>query len=390
MTKKDYYEILGVSKVAGEQEIKSSYRKMAMKYHPDRNPGNKEAEESFKEAAEAYDVLSDKDKRTRYDQFGHDGLRGAGNMHDFTNINDIFSQFGDIFGGFGGGSIFEDLFSGGQRQRRRHRSPGIPGSDLKVTLSLSLEEIAEGVEKTIKIKRFHKCSKCQGSGAASGSGSVDCQTCGGSGEVRHVSKSMFGQFINVQVCSSCGGEGRIVKDKCSACSGEGRIRSETTIKVNIPAGVSTGNYIPLHGQGNAGLRGGNSGDLIVMIEEEEHQYFIRQDDDVILDLTISISDAVLGTEVEIPTLEGKARLKIESGTNSGKILRMRDKGIRHLNHSGRGDQLVRINIYIPSKLSSKEKEIFKELSKSENLKPKSGKNSTGTRGFFSKVKDSFA
>ncbi|RPI12836.1 MAG: molecular chaperone DnaJ [Ignavibacteriae bacterium] len=391
MTKRDYYEILELTRNATSDEVKTSYRKMAMKFHPDRNPGNSEAEEKFKEAAEAYEVLMDPNKRARYDQYGHEGMRGT-NFHGFDNVNDIFSAFGDIFGGFGGGSIFDDIFGGGGRgqRSRRYRQPGIQGSDLKITLQLSLEEIAEGVEKTLKVKRYQQCKKCHGSGAKEGSHPVDCTTCQGAGEVRQISRSMFGQFINVQVCPTCNGEGKVIKDKCTECGGEGRTKSEATMKVNIPAGVSSGNYIPLHGEGNAGIRGGQAGDLIVIIEEQPHKYFIRDEDDVILDLTISVTDAVLGTDIEIPILGGTTNIKIESGTQPGKIIRMRDKGIRHLNHSGRGDQLVRVNIFIPSKLSSKEKDLFKELSDSDNLRPKGSKGSQHSKGFFSKVKDTFS
>lgn len=387
MTKRDYYEILGVSKDAPESEIKSAYRKMAMQYHPDRNPGNKEAEEKFKEAAEAYEVLADSEKRERYNRYGHSGLRGTG-MHDFTNVEDIFSAFSDIFSGFGsGGSIFDEFFGTGSRQRRRYQSPGIRGTDLRVNLRLTLEEIAAGVEKTLKVKRHEKCTHCNGSGAKTGSGSSQCNTCSGSGEVRHVSRSMFGQFVNIQVCPACNGEGKIIKEKCPYCEGEGRIKGEATIKVNIPGGVSNGNYIPLHNQGNSGIRGGANGDLIVMIEEAQHKDFIRDEDDILYDLIISIPDAVLGTEIEVPTLEGSARLKIEPGTHSGKILRMRDKGIKHLNSPGKGDQLVRINIHIPDKLTSKEKELFRELSKSVNIKPSGNKNTNPkSKGFFSRAK----
>jgi molecular chaperone DnaJ len=392
MSKRDYYEILGVTKSASEDEIKSAYRKLAMKYHPDRNPGDKDAEDKFKEAAEAYEVLSDSQKKARYDQFGHQGMHSGGyDYQGFSNVNDIFSHFSDIFSG---GSIFDELFgSGGSRRHSgRHKQPGIQGSDLKVNLRLTLEEIAEGIEKTIKVKRFDKCSVCGGSGAKAGSGSVDCQTCGGAGEIRQVSRSMFGQFINVSVCPTCNGEGKVVKDKCPECSGEGRVRAEATIKVNIPAGVSSGNYIPLRGQGNAGIRGGHAGDLIVVIEEIPHKHFVREEDDIIYDLTISITDAVLGAEVEIPILAGSAKLKIEPGIQAGKILRMRDKGIKHLNHNGRGDQLVHISIYIPNKLSTKEKELFKELSKSENLRPKlKGKDQEGkSKSFFNKFKENFS
>ncbi len=392
MTKRDFYEILGVQKTSSVEEIKAAYRKHAMKFHPDRNPGDKEAEDKFKEGAEAYEVLSDPNKRARYDQFGHQGVKGT-DFHGFDNVNDIFSAFSDIFSGFGGGSIFDDIFGGsGRRTQGRYRSPGIQGSDLKVTLKLTLEEIAVGVEKTLKVKAFHKCSSCSGSGAKSGSSTAECTTCRGTGEIRQISRSMFGQYINVSVCPACSGEGRVIRDKCPECAGEGRIKGESTVRVNIPAGVSTGNYIPLRGQGNAGVRGGDAGDLIVIIEELQHKHFIREEDDVIYDLTISITDAALGAEVEVPMLEGTAKVKIEPGTQPGKILRMREKGIKHLNHHGRGDQLNYINIYIPTRLSSKEKELFKQLARSENLKPKNEDKNPGkkSRGFFSKVKDSFS
>lgn len=392
MTKRDFYEILGVQKSASVEEIKAAYRKHAMKFHPDRNPGDKEAEDKFKESAEAYEVLSDPNKRARYDQYGHQGIRGT-DFHGFDNVNDIFSAFSDIFSGFGGGSIFDDIF-GGSRQRGsgRYRQPGIQGSDLKVTLKLTLEEIAAGAEKTLKVKAYHKCSTCGGSGAKSGSSTAECATCRGTGEIRQISRSMFGQYINVSVCPTCSGEGRVIKDKCPECSGEGRAKGESTVKVNIPAGVTTGNYIPLRGQGNAGIRGGEAGDLIVIIEELSHKHFIRDEDDIIYDLAISVSDAVLGAEVEVPMLEGSAKVKIEPGTQPGKVLRMREKGIKHLNHHGRGDQLNYINIYIPTKLSSKEKELFKQLARSENLKPKSEDKNPGkkSKGFFSKVRDSFS
>lgn len=389
MSKKDYYEVLGVSRSATEIEIKSSYRKLAMKYHPDKNPGDANAEEKFKEAAEAYEVLTDPNKRARYNQFGHAGMRGTGFEQGFTNVNDIFTHFSDIFGG---GSIFDEIFgSGGERRHSgRHKQQGIQGNDLKVSLSLTLEEIAEGTEKTIKVKRYEKCEHCNGSGAKNSAGTAECTTCHGTGEVRHMSRSMFGQFINIQVCHSCGGEGRIIKDRCQHCHGEGRIRNEATIKVNIPAGVSAGNYIPLRSQGDAGIRGGINGDLIMLIEEAEHKHFVREEDDILYDLTISITDAILGTELEAPVLGGTVMLKIEPGTQPGKILRLRDKGIMHLNHSGRGDQLIYVNVFIPSKLSPKEKEMFKELSKSETLKPKGRHGENKSKGFFSKVKKTFS
>ena len=390
MAKRDYYEILEVPKTADNDEIKKAYRKAAMKYHPDRNPNNKEAEEKFKEAAEAYEVLSDDTKRRRYDQYGHDALRPGADFHGFSDVNDIFSSFGDIFGqGFGGG-IFDEVFSTG-RGRQRTRPVGVPGSDLKIRLKLTLEEISTGIEKKLKIKRWKSCDICDGTGAKGGNAKIVCPICNGSGEVRHVSRSVFGQFVNISTCSNCGGEGKIIRDKCATCGGEGRVQGETTIKVNVPAGVSEGNYIPMRGQGNAGVRGGPSGDLIVIIEEEPHKIFQRNGDDIILDLLISYPEAALGKDIEVPTLGGRARLKIEPGTQSGKILRMRDKGIPRLNSSHRGDELVRVNVWIPSKLTKEDKEVLKSLEKSENVKPKEGDRSAHSdKSFFEKMKDNFS
>ncbi len=386
MAKRDYYEVLGVSRSATSDEIKKAYRQMALKYHPDRNPGNKEAEEKFKEAAEAYEILSDPEKRQRYDQFGHDGLRGTA-QPGFTDINDIFSHFGDIFGG----STFDDVFGTSQRTRRRGpRQEGSPGSDLQIKLSLTLEEIAAGVEKKIKVRKQKKCDICNGSGAKSGSGKTTCPQCNGAGEIRQVSRSMFGQFVNISTCPTCEGEGRIIKDPCPACRGEGRVQGETTIKVNVPAGVSEGNYIPLRGQGNTGRRGGPSGDLLVVIEEELHPYFSRNGDDIIYDHLVSFSTAALGGDVEIPTLKGKAKLTIDPGTPSGRMLRMRDRGIPHLNGHGSGDQLVRINVWVPTRLSSREKELLKELGSSEHMNPTEEERRASGRSFFEKMKDAFS
>jgi molecular chaperone DnaJ len=388
MTKRDFYEILSVNKSSSAEEIKSSYRKLAMKYHPDKNPGDAEAEEKFKELAEAYEILSDPNKRQRYDQFGHQGVSGG--AHSYDNINDIFSQFGDIFGGFGrgsGGSIFDDFFGGGQRTSRSEQHNA--GSDLRINLKLSLEEIADGAEKTLKIKKYKVCSTCEGKGAKSQSGYSKCSHCNGTGEIRQATRSIFGQFINVSMCSFCNGEGRIIKEKCGDCHGEGRIKSESTIKVSVPSGVQEGNYIPLRGQGNAGIRGGHPGDLLVFIEEEQHKDFIREEDDIYYDLEISVTDAIMGADFIVPTLKGKAKLTVESGTESGRLLRMKDKGIKHLNSHGRGDQIVRVNIHIPKKLNSKEKELLKELSKSENFKPKSNhtasKEKKSEKNFFKNV-----
>ncbi len=390
MAKRDYYEILEVSRDASADDIKKAYRKAALKYHPDRNPNNKDAEERFKEAAEAYEVLSDDTKRRRYDQFGHEGLRQGTDFRGFHDVNDIFSSFSEIFGsGFGGG-IFEEVFAGGRGRQRGRQQSGIPGSDLKIRLRLTLEEIATGVEKKLKIRRWKPCDQCHGSGAQSGSSKLVCPVCNGTGEVRQVSRSVFGQFVNITTCSNCNGEGRIIKDRCTGCGGEGRVQGETTIRVNVPAGVSEGNYIPLRGQGNAGQRGGQPGDLIVIIEEEPHALFVRNGDDILLDMIISYPEAVLGTEVEVPTLNGKAKMKIEAGTQSGKILRMRDKGIPELHGSHRGDQLVRVNVWIPTRVTKEEKDLMRDLERRENFRPKEGDRSAHSdRSFFAKVRDIF-
>jgi len=368
MNKRDYYEILGVAKNASEDELKKAYRKLAMKYHPDKNPGNKEAEESFKEAAEAYEVLSNDEKRAKYDRFGHNGLRGGQDFHSYQNVNDIFSNFSDIFGGgFGGSSIFDDLFSGGSSGRSRQQQSGTPGSDLKVTIKLTLEEIASGTTKTVKIKKYDQCSDCSGTGANSSSGFKSCTVCNGSGEVREVSRSIFGQFVNISVCSNCRGTGKIISDPCKTCSGDGRSYKESKVKVNVPAGVNNNSYMTMRGEGNAGKNGGRSGDIIVVFHEEEHPYFVREGDDLIYDLFLTFPEIVMGTSVEIPTITGRANLKVESGTQHGKFLKMRGKGIQHLNQHGSGDQLVRINIHVPTKVNSKEKDLLKELGKMPNI-----------------------
>jgi molecular chaperone DnaJ len=369
MAKRDYYEILGVAKNASKDDLKKAYRKLAMMYHPDRNPDDKDAEEKFKEAAEAYEVLNDETKRTQYDRFGHEGLRGGGYASQgFSDINDIFSHFSDIFGG---GSMFDDFLGGNQRARSGRRSSGIPGSDLKVTLKLTLEEIAAGVSKKIKIKKLVKCNQCGGTGAESGTSTKACPVCHGSGEVKTVSRSVFGQFVNISTCSNCNGEGTVVEKPCRRCMGDGRANEETNLTINVPAGVHEASYMTLRGEGNSGKRGGPPGDIIAVFQEIQHQYFTREGDDIIYDLFISFPTAVLGSEVEVPTLNGKAIIKIEAGTQPGKLLKMRDKGIKHLNQSGHGDQLVRVNLEIPKKVSTKERDLLKELSELQNFKKSS-------------------
>lgn len=374
MSKRDYYEILGVGKDVSDDELKKAYRKLAMKYHPDRNPDDKDAEAKFKESAEAYEVLSDGDKRAKYDRFGHQGMRGGQDFHGFSNANDIFSHFSDIFGGGGfssgggGGSIFDDIFGGGGGQGRRQRSTGTPGQDLKVTLKLTLEEIAAGATKKIKLKKHKKCTTCNGTGAKDTASFQTCSVCSGAGEVKQVSRSMFGQFVNIAPCNNCSGSGKVITAPCLSCKGDGRIYEETTIKINIPAGVSDNSYMTLRGEGNAGKNGGPSGDIIAIFRELPHEYFVRDDDNIIYELSISYPEAVLGTDVEIPTLNGRAKLKIEHGTESGKFLKMREKGIQHLNRHGAGDQLVKINIHVPKKVNSKEKDLLKELEKQPHIK----------------------
>ncbi len=366
MAKRDYYEVLGINRSASKDEIKKAYRKLAMQYHPDRNPGDKKAEENFKEAAEAYEVLSHDDKRNQYDRFGHEGVRGSAfGSEGFSSVNDIFSHFSDIFGG---SSIFDDFFGGGQtRSRSRRRGGGTPGSDLRVTLKLTLEEIATGVTKKIKIKKQVKCTDCNGSGAEAGTSLKTCTVCQGSGEVKTVSRSVFGQFVNITTCSNCNGEGKTIDSPCKKCYGDGRYNDETNIKIDVPAGVEEGNYMTMRNEGNAGKRGGPNGDIIVVFQELKHQHFVRNGDDIVYDLFINFPQAALGSDVEVPTLIGKAMLRIDAGTQPGKVLRMRGKGIRHLQSSGSGDQLVRVNVAVPKKLNSKEKELLKQLSKLPNV-----------------------
>lgn len=379
MTKRDYYEILGVQRNSSLDEIKKAYRKLAMQYHPDRNPGDKKAEEKFKEIAEAYGVLSDEQKRANYDRFGHEGLRGMGEQ-GFTDINDIFTHFSDIFGGFGG---FGDFFGerGGRTDTRSRR-----GADIEVKLRLTLQEIAEGVTKKIKLKKRKPCETCSGTGAAPGSQRTTCSVCRGSGQVKQVSRSLFGQFVNITTCRNCNGQGTVTTKPCATCSGDGVTSGETTISVKVPAGVTTGNYIPLRGQGHAAAHGGEAGDVIVIIEEKEDELFERHGDDVLLDMTISFPQAALGDEIEVPTLFGKSRLTVPPGIQSGKILRMRGKGIPHLNGSGNGDQLIRISVFIPTRLTEEEKKILRQLSLSKNFLPAGAHE----KGFFKKVKEAFS
>lgn len=385
---RDYYEILGVDRNASAADLKKAYRKLAMQYHPDRNQGDAEAEANFKEAAEAYEVLSNAEKRERYDRFGHAGVRGnGGGGAGFQDVGDIFSAFGDIFGG--SGSIFEEVFGGRAGGGGRRRRSGRTGADLRIKLPLTLEEIAEGSDKKIKVKKHVACGHCEGSGAEGGdAGYRTCGTCQGTGEIRQVTRSVFGQFINVQPCHVCHGEGRIISNPCKVCGGDGRQKGEETISIAVPAGVVEGNYLTVRGAGNAGMRGGPPGDLRVEIEEIPHDDFIRDGLDVYHDLYISIPDAVLGTEVEVPTLNGRARLQIDPGVHSGKILRMRERGIPELGGNRRGDQMVRVNVWTPQNLSAEEQQLLEKLRNSPSFTPRPGE-SRDSRSFFSRVKDVF-
>jgi molecular chaperone DnaJ len=381
-SKRDYYEVLGVDKNATDKEIKSAYRKKAIQYHPDKNPGDKEAEEKFKEAAEAYEVLSDPNKRTRYDQFGHEGLSGSGFGGGGMNMEDIFSRFGDIFGGFGGFGGFSDFgfgSSGGGRTQRVHR-----GNDIRVRLSLTLEEISTGVEKKIKVKKYIKCKECGGSGAEKGSGYETCSTCHGSGQVSKVSNTIFGQMQTVGTCPACGGVGKIIKKKCNNCGGDGIVKDDEVINVKIPAGVSEGMQLNVNGKGNAGPMNGINGNLLVLIEEKPHSVFTRDGDNILLDKFISITDAALGTSLEIPTLANPVKIKIPAGTQSGKVFRIKGKGLPRVNSYSKGDLLVSVNVWIPKSLSRDETKILENLKNSSNFKPSPSKRD---KGFFNKVKD---
>ncbi|MFV0471266.1 MAG: molecular chaperone DnaJ [Paludibacteraceae bacterium] len=382
MAKRDYYEILEVPKTATIEVIKKAYRQKAIQYHPDKNPGDKAAEEKFKEAAEAYEVLSDAQKRQRYDQFGHAGVGGASGGGGFgggMSMDDIFSTFGDIFGGhFGGfGGFGGSQSRGGQRVRR--------GSDLRVKVKLNLAEIAAGVEKKIKVKKAVSCSHCHGTGAEGSSGSVTCETCRGTGRITRVQQTILGQMQTASECPTCHGEGTIIKNKCTACHGEGTVREEEVISINIPAGVMEGMQLTMSGKGNAASRGGMNGDLLILIEEERHSELIRDDNDLIYNLLISVPVAILGGTVEVPTVDGKVKVNITAGTQPGKVLRLRGKGLPSVNRYGSGDLLVNVGVYIPESLNKEEKQMMEKLANSSNIQP----NQTAAKNFFSHFRNMF-
>jgi molecular chaperone DnaJ len=380
MAKRDYYEVLGVSKSATEEEIKKAYRKKAIQYHPDKNPGDKEAEEKFKEAAEAYEVLSNADKRARYDQFGHAGMSGAGGGFSGggMSMEDIFANFGDLFGGHFG-DIFGGGFGGGSTSSRVRK-----GSDLRVRIKLNLKEIANGAEKKIKVKKHVSCSHCNGSGAEGNSYS-SCSRCKGTGRITRVQSSIFGQMQTQSVCPDCEGTGRIITKKCSHCNGNGVIVAEEVIDVKIPAGVMDGMCLTMQGKGNAARNGSVPGNLLIVVEEEAHPDLIRDENDLIYNLLLPISTVVIGGTVEVPTVDSKVKVKIDPGTQPGKILRLKGKGLPSVNSYGNGDLLVNIGVYIPEKLSKEEKKIFEDLENSSNLKP----TEEAKKSFLDKFKNMF-
>ncbi len=381
--KRDYYEILGVQRNASTEEIKKAYRKVAMQYHPDRNPGDKSAEEKFKEAAEAYEILSDNDKRSQYDRFGHEGVKNRGFNGGGMDMDDIFSQFGDIFGE----DIFGSFFGGRRSGSSTRVRTGIRGSNLRIKLKLNFEEIAKGVSKNIKVKKHITCSTCHGSGAKDKSSIQTCSTCGGSGQVRRVTNTFLGQMQTVTSCPTCGGEGTTITAKCVACKGEGRVFGEETVTLDIPAGVQNGMQLSLGGKGNAGERGGSAGDLIILIEEEQHPELHRIGLDVIYELHISFTDAIFGTQAEVPTIDGKAKFKVPAGTQGGKIFRLKGKGFPSINSYEKGDEVICVSVWTPQNMTSEEKAMLEKLSNSPNFQPRPDKNE---KSFVHKVREIFS
>jgi len=388
MAKRDYYEVLGVDKGADDSAIKKSYRKIAMKYHPDRNPDNKEAEEKFKEAAEAYEILSDANKRARYDRFGHAGVggnAGGGFGGGGMTMEDIFSQFGDIFGD--GGSPFESFFGGaGGGRGGRRRPQGQKGSNLRIKVKMTLEEIANGVNKKIKVKKHVSCKTCSGSGAKDSNAVATCSTCSGSGYVRQVKSTFLGQMQTTTACPTCHGSGQVITAKCGSCRGDGRVMGDDMIELEIPAGVEEGMQLSLRGKGNSGAKGGSSGDLLINIEEIPHEQLQRDGMNLIYELYVNFADAALGTSVEVPTIDGRVKIKIPAGSQSGKMFRLKGKGLPSIQNYGKGDQHIHLNIWTPKKLNEEEKRLLEKLRGMPNFDPRPDKSE---KGFFDRMKDYF-
>lgn len=385
MAKRDYYEILGVSKDADATAIKKAYRKMALQYHPDRNPDNKEAEEKFKEAAEAYEVLSDEQKRARYDRYGHAGVSnngGGGFSGGGMTMEDIFSQFGDIFGE--GGSPFDSFFRGGAGGTRR--SAGQRGSNLRIKVALTLEEIAAGVTKKIKVKKQVVCDSCSGSGAKDSNSVRTCTTCKGAGYVRQVKSTFLGQMQTTVTCPTCNGSGQQITAKCGKCGGDGQMQGEEAMEIEIPAGVEAGMQLSLRGKGNVGKQGGAAGDLLINIEEKPHEHLERDGMNIIYELYLNFGDAALGTSVEVPTIDGRVKIKVPPGTQSGKIFRLKDKGLPSVQSYGKGDQLIHVNVWTPKKVNEEERALLEKLRQMPGFNPQPGKSE---RGFFDKMRDYF-
>ncbi|MCX6251694.1 MAG: molecular chaperone DnaJ [Bacteroidetes bacterium] len=385
MSKRDFYEILEVSKDASQEELKKAYRKQALKWHPDKNPGNKDAEENFKEAAEAYEILSDPDKRKRYNQFGHAGV--SGNSSGFSgfgggmSIDEIFRHFGDIFGG-GFDDPFGSMFGGGRNRRVVNK-----GSNLRVKVKLTIEEIAHGTEKKIKVNKYIACETCHGTGAKGANAFHTCSTCNGSGQITQVTRTFLGQMQTTSVCPHCGGEGKVITDKCPDCAGNGVIKGEEVISIKLPAGVAEGMQLSLTGKGNAAARGGEPGDLFVQIEEIKHPDIERDGNNLLVNLFISFIDATLGTSVDVPAIDGKIKIRIEPGTQSGKILRLKGKGLMSINaYEGKGDLMVTFHVWTPRSLTKEEKLILEKLGKSSSFTPHPD---IKDKNFFSRVKDYF-
>jgi len=376
MTKRDYYEILGVERNASPEEIKKAYRKVALKYHPDKNPDNEAAERKFKEAAEAYEVLSHAEKKQQYDRFGHAGVRGPEGRGPEMNMEDIFAQFSDIFGG---SSPFESFFSQGQQRARK-------GTDLRIKLKLSLKEVANGVDKKIKIRRHATCTTCGGNGAKEGTTIATCIVCQGTGQIRKIANTMLGQVMTTTPCNACHGEGKTISAPCTACQGEGRLLKEEVINLQIPAGVSDGMQLSMTGKGNVPARGGVPGNLLILIEEKADDLLKREDNNVHYNLYISIIDAALGSEAEVPTIAGKAKVKIPAGIQSGKVLRLRGKGISDINSYGKGDQLIHVHVWTPQQLTKAENEMLASLKDAPNFAPNPSRKE---RSFFDRVRSLF-